>query len=227
MQTKVTEEGKAEKALFDKFMCWCKSGGDDLKLAISTAETKIPQVTASLKESEALHSQLGSEIATHKADRADAKGALAKATALRHKEAATFAKDSSDDKTNIAALGSAIGAIEKGVAGSFLQTQAAAKLQQMTIDVEMSSVDRDVISSFLSGGNEAGYVPQSGQIIGILKQMKDTIEKDLADITAIEEKAIADYNGLAAAKTTEIEANSEAIESKLEREGQVGLDRGP
>merc|ERR1719355_197139 len=83
MQTQVTEEGKAEKALFEKFMCWCKSGGDDLKLAISSAETKIPQVTASLKESEALHARLGAELAQHKADRQDAKDALAKATALR------------------------------------------------------------------------------------------------------------------------------------------------
>jgi len=224
MQKQVTEEGKAEKELYEKFMCWCKTGEDDLKLAISTAETKIPQVESSLKESTALKAQLGEELAQHKADRADAKDALAKATALREKEAATYAKDSSDDKTNIDALTSAIAAIEKGVAGSFLQTKAAAKIQQLTIDVEMSSVDRDVVSSFLSQGQGSGYVPQSGQIIGILKQMKDTMEKDLADITAVEDKAIADYQELAAAKTKEIEANSKAIEEKLAREGQVGLD---
>jgi hypothetical protein len=80
-----------------------------------------------------------------------------------------------------------------------------------------------VISSFLSQGTEGGYVPQSGQIIGILKQMKDTIEKDLADITAAEEAAIKDYEALAAAKTKEIAANSEAIEAKLERKGEVEL----
>jgi predicted nucleic acid-binding Zn-ribbon protein len=223
MQTQVTEEGKAEKAAFEKFMCWCTTGSGDLKLSISTAETKITQLTSGLKEALALNDQLASELATHKADRADAKDALAQATALREKEAAIYAKDSSDDKTNIDALGKAIAAIEKGVAGSFLQTNAAAKLRQLTVDVEMSSVDRDVISSFLSQGEEGGYVPQSGQIIGILKQMKDTIEKDLADITAAEEQAIKDYEALAAAKTKEIEALSEAIESKLERKGQVEL----
>jgi hypothetical protein len=129
MQEKVTAEGKAEKELFEKFMCWCKSGGDDLKLAISTAETKIPQVESSLKEAEALKAQLGEELATHKSDRADAKAALAQASALREKEAGIYAKESSDDKTNIAALGKAIAAIEAGTAGSFLQTKAGAKLQ--------------------------------------------------------------------------------------------------
>jgi DNA repair exonuclease SbcCD ATPase subunit len=222
MQTKVTEEGKAEKKAFETFMCWCTTGSGDLKLAISTAETKITQLTSSLKEEIALNEQLASELATHKADRADAKKALAEATALREKEAATYAKDSSDDKTIIDALTKAIAAIEKGVAGSFLQTTAASKLRQLSISVDMSSVDRDVISSFLS--QSAGYVPQSGQIIGILKQMKDTIEKDLADITAAEESAIKDYEELAAAKTKEIEANSAAIESKLERKGQVELE---
>jgi hypothetical protein len=220
MQEQVTAEGKKEKELFEKFMCYCTTGKDDLKLAISTAETKIPQVESSLKEAEALYAQLGAELGTHKKDREDAKGALAKASALREKEAAEYAKASSDDKTNIAALGKAIEAIEAGVAGSFLQTAAAAKLQQMTIDVEMSSVDRDVISSFLSQGQ--GYVPQSGQITGILKQMKDTMEADLADITKAENEAIANYEELAGAKTKEIEANSAAIESKLAREGQTG-----
>jgi hypothetical protein len=223
MQEQVTLEGKKEKEAFEKFMCWCSTGSGDLKLSISTAETKITQLTSGLEESIALNDQLASELATHKADRADAKSALAEATALREKEAATYAKDSSDDKTNIDALTKAIAAIEKGVAGSFLQTTAGTKLRQMTLDVEMSPVDRDVISSFLSQSTESGYVPQSGQIIGILKQMKDTIEKDLAEITAAEEQAIKDYEDLAGAKTKEIAANSEAIEAKLARKGENEL----
>jgi hypothetical protein len=220
MQAQVTAEGKKEKELFEKFMCYCTTGKDDLKLAITSAETKIPQVEASLKESEALYAQLGQELGSHKKDRADAKAALAEASALREKEASVYAKESSDDKTNIAALGKAVAAIEAGTAGSFLQTKAAARLQQLTIDAEMSAVDRDVISSFLAQGQ--GYVPQSGQITGILKQMKDTMEADLADITKAEEAGIASYEELAAAKTDEISANSAAIESKLAREGQVG-----
>merc|ERR1719159_394607 len=137
MQEQVTLEGKKEKEAYEKFMCWCTTGSDDLKLAISTAETKITQLTSSLKEELALNDQLASELAQHKADRADAKSALAQATALREKEAGIYAKDSSDDKTNIEALTKAIAAIEKGVAGSFLQTTAASKLRQLTVDVEM------------------------------------------------------------------------------------------
>merc|ERR1719284_472497 len=148
---------------------------------------------------------------------------MAKATALREKEAAAFATESSDLKTNVAALGKAITAIEAGTAGSFLQSSAAVSaLQKMTVDADMSSVDREMLTSFLSQGQ--GYAPQSGQIVGILKQMKDTMEKNLAEIIAAEEEAIKNFDALMAAKKKEIEANTAALESKLERVGQVGLD---
>merc|ERR1719191_217553 len=90
----------------------------------------------------------------------------------------------------------------------------------------MSSVDRDVISAFLAQGQgqNTGYVPQSGQITGILKQMEDTMDKDLADITSTEETAIKDYNALVAAKTKEIAANSAAIEAKLSRKGSLEVE---
>merc|ERR1711920_765895 len=109
------------------------------------------------------------------------KDALAQATALREKESAEFQKLSEEYKTNILALRAAIAALEKGAYGSFLQTRAAATLKRLTIDMDMSSMDRDVLSSFLSQGHSESYVPQSGQIIGILKQMEDTMEKNLKE----------------------------------------------
>merc|ERR1740121_522335 len=54
--------------------------------------------------------------------------------------------------------------------------------------------------------------------------MKDTMEAGLADITAAENAAIIAFEELSAAKTKEIIANSEAIEAKLERETQTGLE---
>merc|ERR1719305_1695053 len=86
----------------------------------------------------------------------------------------------------------------------------------------MSSPDRELLTSFLS--QSQGYAPQSGQIVGILKQMKDTMEATLADITAAEEEAIKNFDALMAAKKKELETNTAAIESKLERVGQIGLD---
>mmetsp|Transcript_95725 Transcript_95725/g.189756 ORF Transcript_95725/g.189756 Transcript_95725/m.189756 type:complete len:709 (+) Transcript_95725:67-2193(+) len=223
MQSSVEAEGEKEKKLFEEFMCYCKTGTNDLTQSIDAAESKLPQVSSALEKAEATKVQLEKDIKQHKANVADAKKTMATAKALREKEAAAFSKESSDLKTNIAALGKATAAIEGGMAGSFLQNAAAtAVLRRITLDAEMSSPDREMLSAFLSQGQ--GYVPASGEIVGILKQLKDTMEKTLAEVTATEEEAIKTFADLMEAKTKELEANTAAIESKLERVAQVGLE---
>merc|ERR1719203_2034547 len=62
MQKKVTAEGKAEKELFDKFMCYCRTGSGDLDTTIGAAETKIPQLESSLAQAESLLKQLEDDL---------------------------------------------------------------------------------------------------------------------------------------------------------------------
>merc|ERR1719450_2062284 len=86
MMKKVAAEGEKEKELFEKYMCYCKSSGGALAKSIADAEEKIPQVVSDIEAAEA-------EMKQHKTDRADAKKAMADATAVREKEAAAFAKE--------------------------------------------------------------------------------------------------------------------------------------
>jgi len=224
MQKKVEEEGKKEQKLFEKFMCYCKNGLGELKQTIDAAESKIPKVESGLAEAEALKEQLEKDLVELKGSTGDAKDAIAKAKAIREKEATIFAKDSSDKKTNIAALRKAIAAIEAGAAGKFLQTasKSMATLQTLVINMDMSSADRDMLTAFLSQGN--GYAPQSGEILGMLKQMLETMEAELNEITTAEEAAIKTFEALIAAKEKELDANGGAVESKMERAAQVGLE---
>merc|ERR1719298_95422 len=122
MQKKVEAEGEKEQALFDKYMCYCKTSGGDLSKSISDAGTKIPELEADIKEGEAKKKQLDEDIKQHQADRSAAKTAMAEATALRKKEADAYAKESAEDSANIAATEKATAAIEKGMGSAFLQT---------------------------------------------------------------------------------------------------------
>merc|ERR1719245_632328 len=88
--------------------------------------------------------------------------------------------------------------------------------------MDMSSTDRDMLTSFLSQGT--GYAPASGEVLGMLKQMLETMEKELNEITAAEEKAIKDFEALIAAKEKELNANTGAMEAKIERAAEVGLE---
>jgi chromosome segregation ATPase len=223
MSNKVVAEGKKEQELFDKFMCYCTNGADELAQSIKDADTKIPQVESALKEAAANKAQFEADVKQHQSDRAEAKEAIAAATALREKQAAEYAKVSSDYNDNIAAMGKAISAIGAGAAG-FLQTTAATSVRRLAIDMDISPADRDQVMAFLAQGQGFGYSPKSGQITGILKQMKETMEADLASSTAAEQKAIGIYDELVSAKEKQINADTAAIESKIERVGNLGVE---
>ena len=64
-------------------------------------------------------------------------------------------------------------------------------------------------------GNE--YVPQSGGIIGILKQMMEEMKANQAEVIAAEEAAIAASKALMEAKKKEIAALPQMIDDKLMR----------
>merc|ERR1719272_2023282 len=198
MTNKITAEAEKENELFDKFMCYCQRGASELQASIDAAGDKIPQVEAALEEATATKTQLEADVKQAQADRAEAKKAVAEATGLREKEAATFAKDSGDMKTNVAAMGKAISAIGGGMSGgAFLQTTSAQTVRKLAVDMDISAADRDQIMSFLSQNSD--YAPQSGSIVGILKQMKETMAADLARITEEEKKSVVDFDGLVAA----------------------------
>ncbi len=71
---------------------------------------------------------------------------------------------SGETQTNIAARGEANDLINNCMGSSFLQTTAAVDACKLVVEVDMSSVDRDIAYSFLSEGED----PASGQVTGIL-----------------------------------------------------------
>jgi len=224
MQTKVQEEAEKEQALYDKYMCYCKTAGGDLQASIDKAGSSISELGNKIKAGQEEKVVLEEELKAAQSDRTAAKAAMAEATAIREKEAAAFAAEKADADKDIAAVDKAISAISTGMAGSFLQSSGAQILKQITMskhDFLMDDERQDVLA-FLSGSQE--YAPQSGQILGILKQMADEMKKGAAEAAAAEEAAIKTYDALMAAKKKEVAALTKQIETKLERVGALGVE---
>merc|ERR1719331_83478 len=59
---------------------------------------------------------------------------------------------------------------------------------------------------------------------GILKAMKDEMDKDLGGAVATEEEAVKAFGAMTDAKKSEIAAASEAIESKSVRSGELAVE---
>jgi len=225
MQKKVSEEGEKEQKLYDKFMCYCQTSGGSLSASITEAGEKIEALTASQKSGGEKKAQTEASLEKHQESRAAAEEAMSKATALRENEEAQYSKFKAESETNIAAIEKAVAALEKGASGSFLQTPAAGIVKTYAMEkAELPDSTRQELLAFLSGTDSSSYAPQSGEITGILKQMGDEISKDLADATAEEKGAIANYEELMAAKKKEIGTLQGQIEAEMERIGNLGVE---
>merc|ERR1719284_1767371 len=95
--------------------------------------------------------QTEQDLKSHQTSRAEAKEEMAKATAIREKDHAAYAKESAEYKTNIGALAKAIAAVESGALGTFLQSSAALAIRKLAINgPSMSDTDRQDLLAFLS-----------------------------------------------------------------------------
>merc|ERR1719281_550083 len=186
-------------------------------------KVKIEGYASAVEQEKAEKAQLEQDLVKHEADKAGAIADLEKSTALRSKEKAEFDEDLADQETNLAGVSSAIPALEKGMGGAaFVQLPVSKKIRQL---IEASkytnSYDRGLVTSFLDQSGD--YVPASGQIVGILKNMKDEMEASIKDLTASEASAVSGYEDLKAAKTKEEAAASAAIKSKEKRSGELAV----
>merc|ERR1719443_1373824 len=229
MQKELQVEAEKEEDLYNKFMCYCDGNTGDMTKAAEEASTKITELKSKLEAEKAEKAQLDQALIGHKKDRAAAQNDLAKATGIREKEHADFLEETGESKQNLDSMNAAIAALEKGMGKAFLQAQtmaSAARLQKV-VDSAMSvdEYQRNLVLSFLSGKQNpfGDYQSSSGEIVGILKAMKDEMDKDLNGAISDEEKAASGFAELSSAKKEEISAASSAIETKTQRSGELAV----
>merc|ERR1719235_917032 len=183
------------------------------------------ELKSKLAAEKAEKSQLDQELIQHKKDREAAKGDLSTATSIREKEHAEFVESTGDAKANVDALTGAIAALEKGMGKSFIQQNKDTVARVVKVVKAATSVDdyeKTEIMGLLQGKQNpfGDYSAASGEIVGMLKAMKDEMEKDLNGAVGDEETAAKAFEELAAAKKDEIAA---ASESKTVRSGDLAV----
>lgn len=229
MAKEVEREGEVEAEIYEKALCACDGGEKNLQGVIAESQAAIEEQTSKNKAQTAEKAQLTQEVEEHKTNKFQAEQDLAEATELRDKEHATFVAEEKDSKTNLAGLSKAIPAIEKGMAGAALMQVPHFDHLHRYVEVTklLSSDERAGVLAFFSLGDGSGeqvQAPGSGEILGILKSMKDEMAKDLAELKADEQKALEGFNDLKSAKSTEIETNEKAIVTKEKRMGALAVE---
>jgi chromosome segregation ATPase len=231
MQKELEAEAKADQEVYDTFACWCETNEKEKTKAIADAEAKIKDLNIQIEELTASSARLGTEITTLEGEVGKNQDALSQATGMRMKDQGEFNGEEADLLQSIKALKSAIIVLSKHHPGAAALLQFGASGTQMmqvatVLDHEMQKhsallqgvlthKQRNQVTSFVQQAPSAGsYAPQSGQILGILKQMLETFESNLSQTQKDELQGSSDYENLKAAKEDELTSGLDQIGSK-------------
>merc|ERR1719305_1803589 len=213
MQAQLQKEAEEDEETYEKVACWCETNDKEKTAAIAEAEARITDLTSTIEELTAMSARLNTEIKNLEAEIAKNQEALDKATAMRQKELAEFNEEEKDMLQSIGALKSAVVVLSKHHS-SLAQVPSETLLNMAAVidhqfkkhkDMLMSTVtpsQKKAIAAFVQSPGDyfdaeptfkQSYAPQSGQIFGILKQMKETFETNLSSSQKEEMQAQAAY----------------------------------
>merc|ERR1719311_2044132 len=220
MKTQLEKEADEDAEMFEKMGCWCTTNDAEKTKAIADAEKLIATLTAKIEADTAKVSQLETEIAKLGEDIAKETSALEQATAIKTKETAEFEADQADMAANAKSLGGAVEALGAAHPGAALSQQAL--MQVRTILRKHSEMHQKMFGSkrhrealsLIQENDKALYAPESGAIFGVLKQMKEGFETNMADAASEEKQALAEYTSMKDAKTAQIKAAEDLSSSK-------------
>ena len=235
MQAQLEKEQEEDEEVYEKVACWCETNDKEKTQAIADAEALITDLTSAIEEGTANSARLNTEIKNLEAEIAKNQEALDKATALRQKELAEFNAEEKDLLMSIGALKSAVTVLSKH--NSFAQVpsetllnlavtiQHQFKKHASLVESLVTPSQKKAVAAFLQAPGDyfdaeptfkQSYAPQSGQIFGILSQMKETFENNLSSSQKEEMAAQQAFEDLKAAKEAEIKAGTEQKDAKTQ-----------
>jgi len=227
MKTQLETEAADDQEVYEKLTCWCKTNRDEKTKAIEVATAKIAALEASMGEDAAKIKALKAKVVAQRQENRKNKAALDEATELRMKERKAFHEEEKDAISTIDACKQAIVVLSKHHP-DLAQLKSVTRVLSHSVAVEKSTVEgavslksflKDVTSaeSFLQIPGFQSAAPQSGQIFGILKQMKENFEGNLSEAQKEEYTARDAYDQLKAAKTAELKAGAEQLANAQEQ----------
>lgn len=238
MLATLNQEQLADEEIYDKIGVWCDTNDKAKTTSVAAAEADITRLTAEIESHSASSARLAAEMAALSKEVAENKNALDQATEIRKKQHDEFNAQEKDLVESTTALKAAILVLQKhhqsflevptthmlGIA-TMLQEQlrrhagvfkgALKPSQRRTLEafVQQFGVQKpnylDSTPTF-----KGAYAPQSGEIFGILNQMREEFESDLSEAQQQETTAQSEYEDLKTAKTSEISAGETQLELK-------------
>jgi hypothetical protein len=225
MLKQLEKEAAEDEDIYNKMACWCETTDKEKNKAIADATARIAALNTEISTLTQASARLNTEIKHFTIEVADNQAALDQADEMRQKQLAEFNQNEKDMLIAINQLKSAVQTLSEQHPGSFVQVAAALNngltKHWYLLESVLTPSEREAAQAFLQapGFNseptfKQSYAPQSGAIFGILKQMKETFEENLAKAQKDEVQDQKDFEQLKAAKEEEIAEGQAQIDTK-------------
>merc|ERR1719191_875119 len=215
MQTELQKELDDDKAVYEILSCWCDKNEQEKTKAIELGEDKISALESEIAMAIAKIQELKETLKQAKDKINKDFDADQESASMRMKENKEFHAEETDLIEAIKACEQAIVVLSKhnpsmaqlaGIGKGLEGIAHGMMLPHFLNSIQVASLRTFVRQaqhpdSFLSTKSLAvpGYESGSGQIFGILKQMKEEFEANLAEARKLEAKNVEDYEQLKAA----------------------------
>jgi len=224
MHDTLEKEADEDQNIYDKMACWCETNEKAKTKAITDGTQRDRDLTAKVPQLAAKGAQLKVEIEQLTKEIKQNEEGLAEATELRAKELGEFRTEEKDGIGSITGLRNAVSALSKPNAALnqqvMLQVQGSISgLARITGAIRhLPAAQRHKIEVLLQsesrGPMKTAAEPQSGEIFGILKGMKESFEANLANAQTEEKEAVATFAEVKATKTKQISTAKEQVDNK-------------
>eukprot|EP00928_Gymnodinium_smaydae_P008515 TRINITY_DN130_c0_g1_i1.p1 TRINITY_DN130_c0_g1~~TRINITY_DN130_c0_g1_i1.p1 ORF type:complete len:772 (+),score=264.31 TRINITY_DN130_c0_g1_i1:74-2317(+) len=232
MLDKSKEDGDEERTLYGKYKCYCDQNDASKKESIASLTTEIGLLENQIDGLKASSSELSTEAARLSAAMQANEESRTQAQSVRDKENEAFVAMEADSVAAIDQMNQAIQTLSEigadqtksvaadhsrfmsGSGKSLLKLRGAVKQALLAASAVTSKKQVTVVESFLQAPFTGTYTAQAGEVVGILKDMRDTFTSNLASARAAEDAAVKAHTKYMTTMTNEYNEMESSLEEK-------------
>mmetsp|Transcript_61747 Transcript_61747/g.133787 ORF Transcript_61747/g.133787 Transcript_61747/m.133787 type:complete len:689 (-) Transcript_61747:184-2250(-) len=228
---RLKEDGESERVLYAKFKCYCDKNEEEKSKSIAESTSMIGLLENKIDEMKGSNGKAGSEVAQLKALMTENEQTRSEAASVRASQEEAFAAESASLTAAIEQLGKAIqvlsdiGADQTKASGSqFMATSAEKKVSMLKLQASMDQAlsaskllepaQRTKVVAALQAPLAGNYAAHAGDIVGILKTMKETFSSNLAVAEKADQAGKASHEEFLQTKQSEYDTLKAAYEEK-------------
>lgn len=226
------EEGEEDDKLYKKFKAYCEKNTEEKTKSVQDLTGRIEMLKGKIAELLASNGELSIQCSKLRTSIHSLKDGIASAKELREKQHDDFLDVEKDNEKAMKQCKEAIKTLAEigadqtqgssaeheqfmaGFKGDFAQIKETLHKALVSASSFLTKKQTHVVESFIQAPFTGTYSAQSGEVVGILKNMLDTFKTNLLIARGSEDKSVGAFEGLLKLKESSLKVLEDTFEDK-------------